>query len=189
MPKIQGSGQAEILSASDYEKMWRCFDSPLERTCFAIMRYTGERVGAIALLEVEDVWLSPSRKLPREEILFKGKNRKRSPQGKAKSRECPVCSALALELAKGYQPPPEGRFLPTPRTIDKWLRALCDRAGLGNRGISTHSFRRSLITDLSRKGVSARVIQRIVGHSSLALTQRYIETDPAEIARAIDLLE
>lgn len=58
----------------------------------------------------------------------------------------------------------------------------------GIDGASSHSGRRTYITNLSEKGVSARVIQKLARHSSLAITQQYIETNDAVMRKAVELV-
>ena len=60
--------------------------------------------------------------------------------------------------------------------------------GAGISGASSHSGRRTYITTLSEKGVSARVIQKLARHSSLATTQRYIEVNDAVMRKAVELV-
>ena len=60
--------------------------------------------------------------------------------------------------------------------------------GAGIDGASSHSGRRTLLTGLADKGVNVRVIMQIAGHRSMATTQRYIETNPEMIMRAIELV-
>ncbi|MDA8829601.1 site-specific integrase [Planktomarina temperata] len=65
-----------------------------------------------------------------------------------------------------------------------------DRLGLV--GCSSHSGRRTFITETSKKistvGGSLRDIQMMVGHSSLQTTQRYIESDSECQRKVVDLL-
>ena len=58
----------------------------------------------------------------------------------------------------------------------------------GIPGASSHSGRRSLLTSLAAKGVSVRVLQEIAGHSSMAITQRYIDVNDHQLRAAIELL-
>jgi len=63
---------------------------------------------------------------------------------------------------------------------------------LGLIGCSSHSARRTFITETSKKislvGGSLRDIQMMVGHSSLQTTQRYIEGDSESQKKVIDLI-
>ena len=58
----------------------------------------------------------------------------------------------------------------------------------GITGASSHSGRRSLLTALAAKGVSVRVLQEIAGHSSIAITQRYIDVNDHQMRAAVELL-
>ena len=63
---------------------------------------------------------------------------------------------------------------------------------LGLIGCSSHSGRRTFITETSKKistvGGSLRDIQMMVGHSSLQTTQRYIESDSESQKKVVNLL-
>ena len=57
----------------------------------------------------------------------------------------------------------------------------------GIAGASSHSGRRSLLTSLASKGVGVRVLQEIAGHSSLSITQKYIDVNDHQIQSALEL--
>ena len=63
---------------------------------------------------------------------------------------------------------------------------------LGLVGCSSHSGRRTFITETSKKistvGGSLRDVQMMVGHSSLQTTQRYIESDSDSQRKVVGLL-
>lgn len=63
---------------------------------------------------------------------------------------------------------------------------------LGLVGCSSHSGRRTFITNAARKistvGGSLRDVQSLAGHSSLQTTQRYIEGDSEARKRVVDLV-
>lgn len=65
-------------------------------------------------------------------------------------------------------------------------------AGVGLVGCSSHSGRRTFITNAAKKistvGGSLRDVQALAGHSSLAVTQRYIEGDVDARAKVVDLV-
>ncbi|WP_348252601.1 tyrosine-type recombinase/integrase [Trichocoleus desertorum] len=70
-----------------------------------------------------------------------------------------------------------------PKSADEILRETCDRLGLV--GVSTHSFRRTALTQMSSAGVPLRVIQEISGHRSLQALQRYLEVSELQLEGAI----
>ena len=70
-------------------------------------------------------------------------------------------------------------------TLCQLLLGIYDAAGFGDA--TSHSGRRTLITSLASKGVSVRVLQEIAGHSSLAVTQRYIDVNDEQMRRAVEL--
>ena len=65
-------------------------------------------------------------------------------------------------------------------------------ADMGLVGCSSHSGRRTFITNAARNistvGGSLRDVQMLVGHSSLAVTQRYIEGDEAARSRIVEIV-
>jgi len=56
---------------------------------------------------------------------------------------------------------------------DKLLKSACFRLGLV--GVSTHSFRRTALTQMANAGIPLRHIQEISGHNDLGTLQRYLE--------------
>lgn len=67
-----------------------------------------------------------------------------------------------------------------------WYRAL------GFQGCSSHSGRRTFITNAARKislvGGSLRDVQALARHSSLSMTQRYIDTDVEAQRKVVELI-
>ena len=63
---------------------------------------------------------------------------------------------------------------------------------IGLLGCSSHSGRRTFITNAARKistvGGSLRDVQMLAGHSSLAVTQRYIDGDSEARRKIVDLI-
>lgn len=60
--------------------------------------------------------------------------------------------------------------------------------GAGISGASSHSGRRGFITNLAAKGVGARILMQLSGHRSLAVLQRYIDTSPETVRKAVELI-
>ena len=63
---------------------------------------------------------------------------------------------------------------------------------MGLNGCSSHSGRKTFITNASKKissvGGSLRDVQILAGHSSLAVTQRYIEGDGEARVKLVNLM-
>ena len=73
----------------------------------------------------------------------------------------------------------------TERAIQKQLALVCD--ALGFEGIGTHSFRKWYATEIYKNnGYDIALVQRLLQHSSAAITQRYIGVEPQRIERAIE---
>ena len=55
-------------------------------------------------------------------------------------------------------------------------------------GASSHSGRRGFITNLANKGVHVRILQELAGHSSIAVTQKYIDVNHDKLRIAVEML-
>jgi integrase/recombinase XerC len=77
-----------------------------------------------------------------------------------------------------------------PGTLVVWFHSLYRRIGFD--GASSHSGRRTFITQAARKisaaGGSLRDVQQLAGHASLTMTQRYIEGSSDAMRRVIDAM-
>lgn len=192
--KNNRSGQAPVLTESNYSKIRKQIKSRKYQILLDLAWYTGERWGALVQLKVEDVYGADG--LPCEEITFRACTRKASPDGKRQTRQVPVHPVLSESL-RGYKPESSSIWLfpdresssaITMRWADKILRAAVEKAGLGALGISTHSTRRSFITHLHENGVDLYTIQKITGHKDLKALSRYIDISADRVKGAIATL-
>lgn len=78
----------------------------------------------------------------------------------------------------------------SPQAVVNMFKRWYDDIGL--LGCSSHSGRRTFITNAARKistvGGSLRDVQMLAGHSSLAVTQRYIDGDSEARRKIVDLV-
>lgn len=195
MPKVSGNGKAATIDDRDYLKIRKFIRSKKYKLLFDIARYTGERWGAIRQLSVADIW--DENWNVRSHITFRAITRKANTKGKRKTRECPIHPALR-ELLEAYRPSETSCWLfparsdlssPLPlRTADAMLRRAVEEAGLGHKGISMHSTRRTFITRLWEKGVDLHTLQELTGHSDTKTLRGYIETNPERVSGALALL-
>jgi integrase/recombinase XerD len=195
MPKVNRSGQSKVLTKTEMSRIMKSFQSPSHKLIFAICRYTTERITAVLKLETLDVFDSKGKVRPI--ITFKGINRKGYKNKPGKTRQIHLHSALK-DLLEAYEMPAGTKWLfPNPenplkhitrQAADAALRRACNHAGLGDAGISSHSFRRTAITELANSGVSIRVIQEVTGHRNIGQLKTYIEVTEAQVTEAIKFL-
>lgn len=76
------------------------------------------------------------------------------------------------------------------KVIANWFARLY--TDMGYEGCSSHSGRRTFITNaaknITRVGGSLRDVQLLAGHSNLATTQRYIQSDSQAIRKIVDFV-
>jgi integrase/recombinase XerD len=126
----------------------------------------------------------------------------RASKGKTGGRTIPMhpevhAALVALQTWRGDAAGPDrpilfserGRGL-SPATVRLWFHRLY--TSLKMDGCSSHSGRRTFITRAARKvsqvGGSLRDVQELAGHTSLAMTQRYIEGDTEAKRKLVALL-
>jgi integrase/recombinase XerC len=104
---------------------------------------------------------------------------------------------VALQMVRGDMATPERAILfsergggLSPATVRLWFHRLY--TSLKMDGCSSHSGRRTFITRAARRvsqvGGSLRDVQELAGHTSLAMTQRYIEGDTEAKRKLVALL-
>lgn len=192
--KNNRNGQAAIISDSDYSKIRKQIRSKKYKLLLDLAWFTGERWGALVQLKISDIYNDDGS--VRKYITFKANTRKASPDGKRQTRQVIVHSTLS-EALQAYKPDFKCEWLFPNRShnnhiqlrwADKILRAAVERAGLGAKGISTHSTRRTFITKLHRNGVDLYTIKKITGHKDLKSLERYVDIDSDRIKGAIEAL-
>jgi len=80
---------------------------------------------------------------------------------------------------------PCGYFAHGARSIADLVRAAGDGAGFGGRHFP-HRWCHSYATSLLRRGADIHVVQRVLGHSNIATTTRYLHLSDADLAEAVD---
>ena len=79
--------------------------------------------------------------------------------------------------------PYDGRY--GPMTVAKLVRRAGTGAGVSGRHFP-HRWRHSYATSLLRRGVDIHVVQRLLGHSNIATTTRYLHLSDADFIDAVD---
>ena len=80
----------------------------------------------------------------------------------------------------------ENRLGFSPNGLCQWFFWTYKRAGIN--GASSHSGRRSFITNLAQKGIGVRVLASLAGHKSIMVTQQYIDVNDDMKRNAVELI-
>jgi integrase/recombinase XerC len=121
-------------------------------------------------------------------------------KGKRGGRTIPLNNELRaalVDLHADRPPAPGDRIIRSERGIGLSAGAVANwfadlYAKLGFAGASSHSGRRTFVTKAAKKcveaGGSLRDVQQLAGHSSLAITQRYIEGSTEAKRKLVNLI-
>lgn len=189
--KKNGYGQAKILSSAEINSLFtEGLRTPRDRALFGTCLYTACRIREACTLHKADA-ISP-KGAARPSILIRGINTK----GQGLTREIPTHPKLA-KLLEAYKPRTSIYLFPGtrnncegflhPQSADKILKVACQRIGI--EGVSSHSFRRTALTNMANAGVPLRHIQEISGHKDLSVLQRYLEVSDEDKFQAIENLD
>ena len=148
-----------------------------DKALLELLYATGIRVGELVGANLEDV------NFEERLIIIRGKGKKERllPFGKKAEESLRVYISKRSLINKGrIEEEPlflnfRGRRLSVrsvERIVDKYLRKAALR-----RKISPHSLRHSFASHLLSRGADLRVIQELLGHESLATTQKYTHID------------
>lgn len=151
------------------------------------MMFTACRVNEACTLLSEDVYDSQGR--VRSHLTIRKKNTKR----KLATRTLPIIQELRTILA-AYEkqaglvylfPGRRGGHI-TNDSAMRILRKACERVGI--EGASTHSFRRTALTQMSDNNTPLRVIAEVSGHRNLSQLQAYLDVRPSQVLGAVSSL-
>lgn len=152
--------------------------------------WAGMRVGEIAGLRVEDV-VDSSGKVKTEVRLDASQTKGRFGRTvflSQKLRDELQCYADSLTARERKLPlfMTAGGKAFTANVMTQHFFWLYRRAGI--EGASSHSGRRSFITNLASKGIGVRVLASLAGHRSIAVTQKYIDVNDDMKRKAVELV-
>lgn len=185
--KIDRHGQAKILTQAEIQLLFnQGLQNNRDRALFGICLYCCCRINEACTLNVNDVYSSWK---VRPSLLI----RKGNTKGKLATRCIPVIEDLR-GLLIAYEHPERGYLFPgrwgrghiNSDSAARILREAMERVGI--EGGSTHSFRRTGLTQLSNAGIPLRVIQEISGHNDLEQLQKYLEVKPEQVRGAVAAL-
>ena len=186
--------QAKTLSQSEIDQVLRYVSKSryaVRNRCLILTSFwSGMRVAEIANLKMRDV-LNEDRTIKTEIRLSASQTK--GDQGRVVFIPQKLRDEFAnyLKTRKMFNPDipffhSSNRLGFTPNTLCQWFFWTYKRAGLNNA--SSHSGRRTMITQLANKGVGVRVLASLAGHKSIAVTQKYIDINDEIKRNAIELI-
>ena len=191
--KVNRHGKAKILTHAEIQTLFNDgLNNLRDRVIFAVCLFTAARINEAVTLHTQDVY--DKRGHVRPELTFRKSHTKR----KLATRTIPVLDELRGYLEK-YKPEagkywlfPGGVFREeqtrhlNPDSASRVLRKAFERVNID--GASTHSMRRTALTQMSNAGIPLRTIQEISGHRNLEQLQNYLEIQPEQVKGAIATL-
>ena len=183
--KIDRHGKGKILSQSEIQLLFNeGLVTTRDRCLFAVALFTAARINEVCTLRALDVYDTLGR--VRSHLTI----RKANTKGQLGSRTLPIIADLGSFLIDYY---PEagnpylfpGRFNREHINKDsaaRILRKACARVGI--EGASTHSFRRTALTQMSDTNIPLRVIAELSGHRDLAQLSAYLEVRDEQVLGA-----
>jgi integrase/recombinase XerD len=184
--KIDRHGKAKILTQAEIQLLFsQGLQTERDRALFGICLFSACRINEAVTLQVTDVY-APNGLVRPELIIRKG-----STKGKLATRTIPVFEDLR-SLLTSYQPLSNSVYLfpgldgHNHINVDSAARVFkkaCLRVGI--YGASTHSLRRTALTQMSDAGIPLRIVQEVSGHRNLSQLQKYLEVRPEQVRGAI----
>jgi len=197
--------QAKVLTEKEIKKVIKLIDSKRHATrnrcMFLLTHGSGMRVGEVASLRICDVLASDGT--IKSEVFLSAQQTKGS-----KGRTVYLSDKMREEIDAYLKSRFKLRDL-LAVTLTDTSRALfanqkdCHRGFSAStacqmfhywykeariEGASSHSGRRGFITNLANKGVHVRILQELAGHSSIAVTQKYIDVNHDKLRIAVEML-
>jgi integrase/recombinase XerD len=197
--------QAKVLTEREIKKVVKVIDSKRHssrnRCMFLMTHMSGARISEVASLRICDV-LAKDGSI-KSEVYLSAQQTKGS-----KGRTLYLSDKLRDEISLYLKTRFKLKDL-LPVTMTDTVRALftnqkdCQRGFSAStacqmfhywykeakiEGASSHSGRRGFITNLANKGVHVRILQELAGHSSIAVTQKYIDVNQDKLRIAVEML-
>lgn len=163
----------DALSWDEVEALLAAARDLYDVVIVALAAESGLRAGEILNLTWSDVDLS------RRLVRVRGK------YGKERVAFLGPAGSWALsELAASIRPRPGDRIVPmTYQALYKRVKSLARRAGLPEDRVRPHALRHTFATEALRRGVNLASLQRMLGHSDIKVTQRYLHLVTEDIER------
>ena len=187
--------QAKTLTAADIEQLLNYINTrkyaARNRSMMLLTHWAGLRIGEVACLRWSDVTASDGT--IKEEIRLLADMTKN-----AQARTVFVSSKLKAELVS---------YIATARCVERYYPLFATQKsikqgfsansltqtlallyrGAGIEGASSHSGRRTFLTNLANKGTSIHLLKTLAGHRSIQTTATYLYSSPSQLRAVVEL--
>lgn len=165
------------------------------RTLFLLGLNIGTRISELLALNVGDVWQygKPIEILELRKAITKGKKTRQIPLNE-QAKEV-ITELIQWKKAQGEDLSPNaplfasrnGNKRLTRFRVHQILKESFESSECAGK-VSTHSLRKSFAKALLMSGINLRAIQVLLGHTSLATTEKYLAVSPDELTQAVNSL-
>jgi site-specific recombinase XerD len=189
---------ARHLSKAEIQSLAQSFYGEYEvrnRTLFLLGLNIGTRISELLALNVGDVWQygKPAAILELKKAITKGKKTRQIPLND-QAREV-ISGFIHWKESRGESLFPNAPLFASRKENKRLSRFQVHRILKGvfqdnecSGKVSTHSLRKSFAKALLMSGNNLRAIQLLLGHASLATTEKYLAVSPDELIQAVNSL-
>nr|WP_197457840.1 site-specific integrase [Ferrovum sp. PN-J185] len=190
MPQAKSFSSTELTQVLTYVKTTK--HSVRNRAMLLLTHWGGLRVGEVAALRICDV-LDPENQVKSEIRLLPEQTKGRHPRTVFLNERLKAeLQAFANEITNKDR---NHAFFPTQKhpkrgftanTLTQHFKSIYKASGIS--GATSHSGRRSFITNLASKGIGVRVLMSLAGHRNISTTQAYIDVNDDMKRMAVELI-
>lgn len=188
--------QAKILSSEDLAKALAFTGTQrhdVRNRCMLLLtHYAGLRVGEVACLRWQDVVNSDGT--VKDEIrllpdMTKGRHARTVFVSKKLREELEAYAQQARCVDRSYPFFPSQKSVKcgfSANSLGQTLTQIYQGAGL--EGASSHSGRRSFLTNLANRGTAIHLLKTLAGHRNIATTAAYLYSSPAQLRAVVEMV-
>jgi integrase/recombinase XerD len=159
-------------------------------TMLLMTHYCGLRVSEVASLQIKDV-LDNNGAVRAEFVLGAERTKSKSARtvflpSKMQKQLQRYIAGIKLHAQRTYLFITQKNKQFSANTATQHLKGLYVQAGI--TGATSHSGRRTFLTNLAAKGVSVRVLAELAGHKNWQVTMRYVDASDEMMRNAVELI-